>query len=99
MLHNKSISPYGLANDSWYGYLDAWIYDVGVTRMEKTAPSPCWTGLTLVGVGARGQERKGRRRHLMHDAMHSAQARVAFKGAGVLCPNGLGKYTGAAGGH
>ena len=69
-----------------YGYLQAWIYDVGVTWMEKTVSSPYWTGLTLFSIGARDGGRKSSRKHMLHDVMYSAQTRVAFKGQVFSAP-------------
>ena len=63
------ISPQSLVNDNWYGYVDMWIYEVGLTWMEKTVSTPFWTGLTLFTIGKRGGDRKSQRRHLMHDVM------------------------------
>ena len=79
-LAGNAIIPQGLSNDNWYGYVDAWIYASQVTWMEKTVASPFWTGLTLFSIGSRDIGRKSARKHLMHDAMYSAETRVAFKG-------------------
>ena len=66
--------------------MQPWIYTMRVTWMEKTVSSPYWTGITLFTIGRRGGERKGRRRHLMHDAMYSSERRVAFKGQVFSAP-------------
>ena len=70
----------------WYGYVQSWVYEVGVTWMEKTVSSPYWTGITLYSIGQRGNGRKSRRQHLMHDAMYSSERRVAFKGQVFSAP-------------
>ena len=80
LLHENVIVPQGLSNDTWCGYIDEWIHEMGVTWMEKTVATPFWTGLMLFSIGKRGKERKSRRRHLLHDAMYSSERRVAFKG-------------------
>ncbi len=85
-LQKSQIIPEGISNDNFIGYLDSWSYEVGVTWMEKTVSSPYWTGMTLFTVGKKAQERKARRRHLMHDAMYSAETRVAFKGQVYSAP-------------
>ena len=85
-MQKNQIIPEGISNDNFIGYLDNWIYEVGVTWMEKTVSSPYWTGMTLFTVGKKAQERKARRRHLMHDAMYSAETRVAFKGQVYSAP-------------
>jgi len=38
LLQTNAIIPLGLANDNWYGYIAKWIYEVGVTWMEKQCP-------------------------------------------------------------
>ena len=48
---SNDISPQSLVNDNWYGYVDMWIYEVGLTWMEKTVSTPFWTGLTLFTIG------------------------------------------------
>ena len=69
--------PTGLANDNFHGYLPSWIYEVGVTWMEKTVAAPFWTGLTVFTIGAKGspgQERRPKRRHLMTEPVFQNQA-------------------------
>ena len=39
-LHGNEISPMGLINDNFIGYLDAWIYQNEITWMEKTVATP-----------------------------------------------------------
>ena len=41
--------------------------------MEKTVSSPHWTGLAVFTIGAKGQERRKTKQHLMHDKMFSAE--------------------------
>ena len=81
-LQKGAIIPAGLANDNWYGYVQAWIYEVGVTWMEKTVATPFWTGLTLFSV----REHRARRRHLLYETMYQASSRVAFKGQVFSAP-------------
>ena len=85
-LQTNTVIPHGLMNDNFQGYAQAWIYEMGVTWMEKTVSSPFWTGLTLFSIGQRGDEGDSRRHHLMHDAMYSAGRRVAFKGQVFSAP-------------
>ena len=82
----NEIIPQGLINDNFQGYIQPWIYAMGVTWMEKTVSSPYWTGITLFSIGQRGNDRKTRRHHLMHDAMYSSVRRVAFKGQVFSAP-------------
>ena len=82
----NEIIPQGLINDNFQGYIQPWIYAMGVTWMEKTVSSPYWTGITLFSIGQRGSDRKKRRQHLMHDAMYSSERRVAFKGQVFSAP-------------
>ena len=86
MLHLQSNEtvPESLGNDNWYGYIQEWIYKTNVTWMEKTVSTPYWTGLTLFTVRQRGLQRK--HRHLLHDTMYQASARVAFKGQVFTAP-------------
>ena len=75
-LQGNLIVPTGLASDNFYGYMQRWIHEVGVTWMEKTIASPFWTGMTIFSVS----RRTGGRRHLLHDVMYQGSSRVAFKG-------------------
>ena len=86
LLTSNAIIPQGLINDNWQEYIQSWIYEVGVTWMEKIVSSSFWTGLTLFSIGRRGGERKSRRKHLMDDAMYAAERRVAFKGQVFSAP-------------
>ena len=38
VLQQNKIIPHGLINDNWYGYLQSWVYEVGVTsdRVEES---------------------------------------------------------------
>ena len=85
LMQNK-IVPQALINDNFQGYIQPWIYEMGVTWMEKTVSSPYWTAITLFSIGQRGADRKTRRRHLMHDAMYGSVGRVAFKGQVFSAP-------------
>ena len=60
--------PICLWNDNWYVYPQQWIYDVGVTRMEKTVATPYRTDMTLVTV--RQKDGRRRYRHLLQDALY-----------------------------
>ena len=83
LLHENVIVPQGLMNDNYNGFLESWIWEQRVTWMEKTVSSPFWTGMTLFTVGARGRAKKGNasvKQHLLHEAMYSANQRVAYKG-------------------
>ena len=82
----NKIIPQALINDNFQGFIQPWIYEMGVTWMEKTVSSPYWTGITLFSIGQRGADRKTRRRHLMHDAMYGSVRRVAFKGQVFSAP-------------
>ena len=81
-------------SDNYYGFLEYWIWEQRVTWMEKTVSSPFWTGMTLFTVGARGRAKKGNasvKQHLLHEAMYSANQRVAYKGQILSAPmNWLG---------
>ena len=81
ILQRDEVVPLGLANDNWHGYIKRWIYEVGVTWMEKTVSTPYWTGLTLFSVS-----QLGRRKHLMHDRMYQNDTRIAFKGQVYSAP-------------
>ena len=81
-LQNGVIIPAALGNDNWYGYVQEWIYEMGVTWMEKTVATPFWTGLTLFTV----REQHARRRHMLFDTMYQAASRIAFKGQVFSAP-------------
>ena len=72
------ISPVGLINDNFIGYLDAWIYQNDITWMEKTVASPFWTGMTLFSIDRRFTER--RHKHNLLDNIYETRGRVMFKG-------------------
>ena len=79
----NKIPAIALMNDNWQGYLDAWVYMVGLTWMEKTVASPFWTGQTLFEIQTQRRELGGsskRKRHKMHDELHAGKGRIAFKG-------------------
>ena len=81
-LQDRQTVPEALANDNWYGYLQRWIYEKGVTWMEKTVSTPFWTGMTLFTIN----RQKGGRRHLLRERMYQASSRVAFKGQVFSAP-------------
>ena len=60
-LTKNQLSPMGLVNDNFVGYLDPWIYESDITWMEKTVASPFWTGMTLFTLRRKG----GGRRHMI----------------------------------
>ena len=72
-MRNNKKSPVASTNDNWVGYAQNWIYEQEVTWMEKTVSSPHRTGLTVFTIGAKGQERRKTKQHLMHDKMFSAK--------------------------
>ena len=49
-LQKNQLSPMGLVNDNFVGYLDPWIYQNDITWMEKTVATPFWTGMTLFSI-------------------------------------------------
>ena len=77
MQANK-ISPIGLINDNFNGYLDAWIYQNEITWMEKTVATPYWTGMTLFSIDRRRTHR--RHKHNLLDNIYETRGRVVFKG-------------------
>ena len=81
LLESKKIVPTGLCNDNWIGYLQAWVYEVGVTWMERTVATPYWTGMTLFTVTS-----TQKRRHIMHDPLYGGATRVAFRGQVFSAP-------------
>ena len=81
-LQDRQTVPESLANDNWYGYLQHWIYKVGVTWMEKTVSTPFWIGMTLFTMN----RQKGGRRHLLHERMYQSSGRIAFKGQVFSAP-------------
>ena len=81
LLESKKIVPTGLCNDNWIGYPQAWVYEVGVTWMERTVATPYWTGMTLFTVTS-----TQKRRHIMHDPLYGGATRVAFRGQVFSAP-------------
>ena len=49
-LTKNQLSPMGLVNDNFVGYLDPWIYEHDITWMEKTVAKPFWIGMTLCSI-------------------------------------------------
>ena len=39
-LQRKQLSPMGLMNDNFIGFLDPWVYETDITWMEKRSPVP-----------------------------------------------------------
>ena len=62
-----------LCNDNWYGYVDPFMYANGVTWMEKTCASPYWTGMMLVSIDSRHQNR---RKHNLGETMYQHENRI-----------------------
>ena len=79
-LQKGAIIPAGLGNDNWYGYIQEWIYEMGVTWMEKTVATPYWTGLTLFTV----REQNNKRRHKLFDTILLRFARFRHRGTVLL---------------
>ncbi len=82
MMQNRVVNI-GLINDNWYGYVENWIYEAEVTRMEKTMASPYWTGLMLYCIGMHQPKRKT---HLFENPLYQAKGRIAFKGQMFSAP-------------
>ena len=66
-----------LANDNWYGFPESWIYEQGVTWMEKAVASPYWTGMLFISIDSL---HGSRRKHNMNLPMFSHEGRTAYKG-------------------
>ena len=79
-LQKVAIIPAGLVNDNWYGYIQEWIYEMGVTWMEKTVATPYWTGLTLFTI----REQNHKRRHKLFDTIVWRFARFRHRGTVLL---------------
>ena len=62
-----------LTNDNRVGYIQNWVYEQEVTWTEKACASPHWTGLTLLTIGAKGEERNKTKRHFMHNELFAAE--------------------------
>ncbi len=87
-LQDRQTVPEALANDNWHGYVQDWIYKAGVTWMEETVSTPFWTGMTPFAM----DRQTGGRRHLLRERLYQASSRVAFRGAGLQCTNGLEEH-------
>jgi hypothetical protein len=78
------VPPRALMHNNWQGYLEAWVYEVGLTWMEKTVASPFWTGMTLFCIDVKGSTK--RRKHLLNNELHACTGRVQFKGQVFTAP-------------
>jgi len=87
-LQSNEAPAMGLMHDNWQGYVDAWVYRMGVTWMEKTVASPFWTGQTLFEISTKRRElgESKRRKHKLHDDLYAGEGRVAFKGQCFSAP-------------
>ena len=77
----------GLSNDNWIGYVNRWIYEVGVTWMEKTVASPHWTGMTLFTVRQEGKLKRKKAYALgphVSGVLPRSVQRLGFYGAHAL---------------
>ena len=83
-LQDRQTVPEALANDNRYGYLQHWIYKVGVTWMEKTVSTPFWNGMTLFTMN----RQKGRRRHLARAHVSIIESH-SLQGASLQRSDGL----------
>ena len=77
-LTKNQLSPMGLVNDNFIGYLDPWIYENYITWMEKTVSTPFWTGMTLFSIDRKATHR--RQKHNLLDTIYEGRGRVLFKG-------------------
>ena len=77
-LTKNQLSPMGLVNDNFVGYLDPWIYEHDITWMEKTVATPFWTGMTLFSIDRKATHR--RQKHNLLDTIYEGRGRVLFKG-------------------
>ena len=79
-MHSNQIPAMALMNENWQGYAMDFIYDVGLTWMEKTIASPYWTGMTIFCIELKRSEKSARRKDCMTQEMFAHTGRVAFKG-------------------
>ena len=77
-LQKNQLSPMGLLNDNFIGFLGPWIYEADITWMEKTVATPFWTGMTLFSIDRRATHR--RQKHALLDTAYAGTGRVRFKG-------------------
>ena len=84
------VPPRALMQNNWQGYIEKWMYEVGLTWMEKTVASPFWTGMTLFCIDLRRttkeQKSTARRKHLLNEELHSSTGRIQFKGQVFSAP-------------
>ena len=76
----NDLPPMVLMADNWQGYLEGWIYEVGLTSMEKTVALPYWTGLTLFCIELKRQEQTSRRKDCLNKELFSSTGRIACTG-------------------
>ena len=67
-------------NENWQGYVEKWVYDKGLTWMEKTVASPYWTGLTLFCIELKRTQQSSRKQDCLSKEMFSSTGRIAFRG-------------------
>ena len=79
-MQSNKIPEMALMNDNWQGYIEKWIYDVGITWMEKTVASPYWTGMTLFCIEVKRSEQTSRRQGCLNTQNFSCTGRIAFSG-------------------
>ena len=74
-IHSKATpcAPMALANDSFYGYAPAIIYEWLVRWIEAAAACPAWTSMILLYLEADHE-------HLMREVMHKPQHRIGVRG-------------------
>ena len=80
-LQDGAIVPKGLANDNWYGYVEAWIFEQKVTWMEKTCSSLYWTWLTLMQIDVQRGSKGGRRKHLLNETLYQNEGAIPYREA------------------
>ena len=83
-LQSTQVSPMGLINDNFIGFLDPRIYEADITWMEKTVATPYWTGMTLFSIDRRGSQR--RPKHTLLDPLYAGTGRVLFRGQMFSAP-------------
>ena len=76
-LQERQISPMGLIDDNFVGYLGLWVYESDLTWMEQTVASRYWTGMTLFSIDRRHTQRRAK--HTLLDPIYASHGRVLFK--------------------
>ena len=77
-LQQKLLSPMGLLNDNFIGFLDLWIYEADITWAQKPVATPFWTGITLFSIDRRATHR--RQKHTLLNTVYAGTGRGIFKG-------------------